>query len=238
MGKKPKDITGNRYGRLVAVESTGLKNKSGQYIWKFICDCGNDHIVTGTSVIEGSSKSCGCYNLDLVKERSTIHGKSGSNRYAVWNKIKARIFDIANESYPDYGGRGLKMSEEFVVDMDAFYNHLGDKPRDGNKYTVGRIDNNIGYVLGNIRWETYSEQSRNKRKASSNTSNFTGVVWTSTKSKNSVCTYAVARWIKNNKQFTKSFSVKKLGLLPAFKAACEYRECVVRTMGYSQNHGK
>ena len=43
------DISGKRYGRLVAIEPVG-KNKKGLTLWRCKCDCGNEKITTVTFV--------------------------------------------------------------------------------------------------------------------------------------------------------------------------------------------
>lgn len=53
------DITGERYGALVALYPTNNK-KSGAYCWMFKCDCGNTKELPMNQVRYGSIKSCGC----------------------------------------------------------------------------------------------------------------------------------------------------------------------------------
>ena len=55
-----KDISGKRYGRLVAIEPVG-KNKKGLTLWRCKCDCGNEKIATVTILNAGKTSSCGCY---------------------------------------------------------------------------------------------------------------------------------------------------------------------------------
>lgn len=55
-----KDITGQRFGHLVAIEPTGRKNKCGQQYWLFQCDCGNLHEALGVTARAGKVLSCGC----------------------------------------------------------------------------------------------------------------------------------------------------------------------------------
>lgn len=56
---KIKDITGQRFGKLTAVERTGLKKHSAS-IWKCICDCGNETLTPINYLTTGDTKSCGC----------------------------------------------------------------------------------------------------------------------------------------------------------------------------------
>ena len=79
----PLELKGVRYNRLVGVERLGLNN-SGQYIWKWSCDCGNFHEVAATSVIQGHSKSCGCYAKEVAGDASRIHGMTNTPEYGAW----------------------------------------------------------------------------------------------------------------------------------------------------------
>jgi hypothetical protein len=74
-----------------------------------------------------------------------------------------------------------------------------------------------------------------------NSSGFTGVVWSTPFKCDNL--YAVSRWHCLGKQHTKSFSVKRHGLLPAFAKACTYRESMIQKLNaqgeeYSDKHGK
>ena len=62
------DMTGERYGMLTVVERVGEKN--GYALWKCICDCGNEKIVTASSLRYGNTKSCGCLYAIRNKENN------------------------------------------------------------------------------------------------------------------------------------------------------------------------
>lgn len=63
-----KDITGQRFGRLVALERTEERKTEG-VVWKCQCDCGNICYVSLGNLTQGKTKSCGCLNNELRKER-------------------------------------------------------------------------------------------------------------------------------------------------------------------------
>ena len=65
---KRKDITGQRFGRLVAIEPHHIKN--GIVHWVFRCDCGNTKVLSGTNVRAGGTKSCGCLKRDCLTKRN------------------------------------------------------------------------------------------------------------------------------------------------------------------------
>ena len=56
---KFRDITGMRFGRLVALEYAG-KGINKQTLWICKCDCGNKTIVRLESLTSGRTQSCGC----------------------------------------------------------------------------------------------------------------------------------------------------------------------------------
>lgn len=58
--KNTLDITGKRYGKLVALENTGEKTNRNCYIWKCQCDCGNICYYPVEVLQLGRTNSCGC----------------------------------------------------------------------------------------------------------------------------------------------------------------------------------
>lgn len=60
---KAKDITGQKFGKLTAIEST-KDRKSGSIVWKCNCDCGNEIFCTVSKLQAGDIKSCGCTNFN------------------------------------------------------------------------------------------------------------------------------------------------------------------------------
>lgn len=66
---KPKDISGQKFGRLTAIKP--LYKKDGDYIWDLICDCGNHVESSVNPLVNGRTKSCGCFRTDTIKKVST-----------------------------------------------------------------------------------------------------------------------------------------------------------------------
>lgn len=65
--QKSKDITGQRFGRLIAIKPVG-KNKFNQVMWLCKCDCGNEKTIAMSSLKSGASKSCGCLRKECARE--------------------------------------------------------------------------------------------------------------------------------------------------------------------------
>jgi len=241
---KFKDLTNIKFGKLTALFPVKFTDTGQQrWRWSCTCECGNTSVVYTSNLTTGKTKSCGCsQNNTGIDHGMYKHGYSiGINKvYKAWNKIKERCYNTNDASYPLYGELGILMDTEFVEDFESFLKEVGDYPTDGIKYSIDRIDNDLGYTKGNMRWATVEQQARNKGKFKNNTSGFTGVSFT-TSGKRFV---VIAVWLElNGERKQKYFSIKKLGLLPAFARACEYRLSAIERLnlqgaGYTDKHGK
>lgn len=81
--------------------------------------------------------------------------------HRAWRKARDRCCNPSDRNYPDYGGRGLSMCQEWRDSFLAFYHHIG--PRPSPDHSLDRIDNDRGYEPGNVRWATRAQQARNRR---------------------------------------------------------------------------
>ena len=61
-----KDITGQRFGRLVAIKPIEERYKDGSVLWLCKCDCGKETVVNGAFLRKGFTKSCGCLFDEVV----------------------------------------------------------------------------------------------------------------------------------------------------------------------------
>lgn len=65
---QPKDITGEKYGKLTAIYRTNERDKKGAYVWYCVCDCGNGTFVSIDNLRKnGGTQSCGCVNKNKAK---------------------------------------------------------------------------------------------------------------------------------------------------------------------------
>lgn len=63
-----KDITGQRFGRLVALEPTRERSSGGATLWRCRCDCGAECLAASTQLTQGYKKSCGCLGHPPLKD--------------------------------------------------------------------------------------------------------------------------------------------------------------------------
>lgn len=210
---------------------------------KFQCGCGNVHVTRLHSVRGGNTKSCGCQKIESTRKVMTTHGltttKLGKKIYIAWNDIKRRCYDTDHKEFKRYGAVGIGLQDSWVSDATSFHEYVSNLPNCSVGMSLDRIDNDLGYCEGNLRWATDAQQTRNQGKQQNNTSGICGVTWYENSTGG---TRAIAWWNVDGKARSKSFSVKKLGLLPAFNLACEYSAKMIVQLNeqgfdYSDKHG-
>ena len=65
---RAKDLTGRRFGRLLAEYPTDRRDHRGSVYWHCRCDCGNELDVSESSLMHGRYQSCGCLRKELGRE--------------------------------------------------------------------------------------------------------------------------------------------------------------------------
>ncbi len=156
------------------------------------CKCGFHTSVRASDIIAGSSTRCrACSSKkkaqNIPKEVRQKIAKKASEQAArvarlkkanhpyrvkygleydtLLNKasnIKQRCNNPKNIAYKNYGGRGIEFRFSSSAEFSMWVlDNLGVKPN--NKHSIDRIDNNLHYEKGNLRWADYREQARNKR---------------------------------------------------------------------------
>lgn len=118
------------------------------------CKCGKIKSVLLETIINEKSKSCGCINIK--------HNKSKSRIYKIWKGIKTRCYNKNNSRYSFYGGRGIRMCDEWVNNFTLFYDWSVENGYNEN-LSIDRIDVNGNYEPSNCRWVDDITQSNNCR---------------------------------------------------------------------------
>lgn len=222
-----KNLSGAVYGRLQVLRLADPVR--GRTAWICICSCGQTTtVLTGNLRASGGTRSCGCLHRERTSEANLVHGRSHSVEWFHWVKLKARVL----EDYPDrenYFDRGIVLAAELQT-FEGFYSLLGPKPLGPTRWTVGRIDNNLGYVPGNVEWQTYNSQARARRMPITNTSGIFGVALRKGR--------YIARWYDiNGRAKSRSFSgAEAREKAIAFRAA-RIEELSLLSAKYHESHG-
>lgn len=140
-----KDITGQRFGRLIVV-SYSHTNKFRKSCWVCKCDCGNEVIINRNALMSGNTTSCGCYNKEVL---SLPYGAAAANKVHYHYKSHAKRRGVPFEISKD---RFLRL-----ISSNCHYcgvgpsNYYGKDSNGAIFYNgIDRIDSDKGYVEGNV----------------------------------------------------------------------------------------
>lgn len=158
-----KDLTGQRFGRLVALYPTEKRSKGNGVIWLCHCDCGNLKEIVSNSLLSGVTKSCGCLQKERVIEAHFKHGDSIYKKqvrfYNIWLMMNQRCLNPNATGYKWYGGRGISICNEWKNSYRVFRDWAMANGYADN-LTIDRIDNEGNYNPDNCQWITQSENSK------------------------------------------------------------------------------
>lgn len=172
--KESECYPGKRVNRLTLVSYTRQTRPDGQTYgaWHCKCDCGNT-VTVATYQLGNNTNSCGCLVRDKIVARSEKYKdhdslpKSRFHRlYNVWCNMRRRCYKEGNDDYQNYGGRGIKVCEEWREDYANFKKWALDNGYDPDKpvseQSLDRINVNGDYSPSNCRWADSITQARNK----------------------------------------------------------------------------
>ncbi len=155
-----KDITGFRFGRLVALREVGQLSRGRTMYWLCRCDCGTEKPIARGS-LGRSTKSCGCFRREHTRDAFTKHGQSKLREYGVWKAMVRRCHAPNEPAYDHYGGRGIIVCDRWRFSFANFLTDMGKRPSDG--HSIDRIDPDGPYAPTNCRWVTWDTQAANRR---------------------------------------------------------------------------
>lgn len=156
------DLSGRQFGRLKILRPVDGGDPKYKY-WESLCDCGNKHVCVTGSLTSGRTKSCGCLQRQRVTEKAT-HGEASGKRgatkeYRTWIRIKDRCYNQDAVSYPNYGGRGIKVCSRWLHSYENFISDMGRAP--SKDHSIERKNINKDYTPKNCSWATKLEQMNN-----------------------------------------------------------------------------
>lgn len=160
-------VVGARYGRWLVTSQVDLErirqSQSGKRRWMCQCECGTERAVLEASLKNGTSRSCGCLQIESSVDRHIRHGETLGGRktveYKAWQAMLDRCRNAKNSRYDQYGGRGIDVCARWEK-FECFLADMGRRP--SAKHSLDRVDNDAGYDADNCRWAIPHEQMTNR----------------------------------------------------------------------------
>lgn len=152
------EISGKSFGYLTAISPVEPLIGTRRQKWLCQCKCGNTCAVELRCLKSGHTTSCGCKKYE---SKNVKHGMKRTRLYSIWNNMKNRCHIENITCWDYYGGRGIKVCDEWSSDFMNFYNWAMTNGYT-DELTIDRIDVNGNYCPENCRWITIGEQQQNK----------------------------------------------------------------------------
>ena len=77
-------------------------------------------MIDGSSLRANITHSCGCFNSDRTIERNMKHGFCNTSIYTTYKGMKARCYNKNSRAFKNYGGRGIKVCDEWKNNFQHF----------------------------------------------------------------------------------------------------------------------
>lgn len=151
------DITGKKYNKLTVISFYDIKDKKSR--WLCECDCGKQKIIYAKDLKSNNTKSCGC--LRNIKKYDDKTKNFIKRLQYIFYHMKQRCYDKNNAGYKYYGNKGITICDEWLKDINNFYNWAINNGYQEN-LTIERINVNGNYEPNNCRWITKTEQGYNR----------------------------------------------------------------------------
>jgi hypothetical protein len=145
------DLTNKVFGKLTVIQNTG-RRKSRRPIWACVCECGSQIEVLGKYLLNGDTKSCGCFSKGNAHNRDAI----GSITKSYWTPIERQAkrrgipFEITREEAWALFEKQNQRCALTGVEL-KFSTNIRDQ-RGIHTTSLDRIDSSKGYIIDNVQW--------------------------------------------------------------------------------------
>lgn len=156
-------LVDKRFGKLTVVEVTDIISLSDGSVYKCVCDCGNTVDVSSSKLISKNVTDCNCTNnsnvITLEEEASII--ANNQFEYKIWLDIIKRCYSTTHAAYDNYGGKGIKVCDEWRKSFSSFIKDMG--PKTNGTHVLSRKDTRGNYELNNCVWKTRAHVAGSRR---------------------------------------------------------------------------
>lgn len=142
------------------IQKTDKKDSSGHFLYKCSCKFCNSFELRSIRTLK-QQKGVKCPHFDKFGFLNFSYKNAIDKKrlIKIFNCMKKRCYDANRLDYKWYGGKGIKICNEWLNDPNAFVNWAllnGYK----ESLTIDRIDENGNYEPNNCRWISLNENSR------------------------------------------------------------------------------
>lgn len=163
---KSEEWIGFKQGELTIIAFEGLQRfgRGRAARFRFRCSCGKEFSAQKSNVIGRGRMDCG---HSVVAKWTIPRGATNDPHYKAWQHMIDRCQNPKNKSFKDYGGRGIKVCDRWIMGdrsktgFDCFLADMG--PRPTIRHTLERIRVTGNYEPGNCMWLPKPDQSKNRR---------------------------------------------------------------------------
>lgn len=107
--RRIRNLANQRFGRLVAQQDSGKRNRFGQVIWDCICDCGKTTSVWSSNLVCGGTQSCGCLQREVTQQKARVNHQRAIKPLGARNKV-----------WSNYRTRALRSKTRFTLTGPEF----------------------------------------------------------------------------------------------------------------------
>ena len=142
-----KDESGKRYGKLTVIQRYGSRPAQGTSAyaqWLCRCDCGEERIVVGSALRQGTVLSCGCTGNKLAEGKAAFRNvyrsykRSAKVRHIDWSLSEEEVTFLTQQTCTYCGQAPTQIRR--VPNTNGEYVYNG----------IDRVDNNKGYIRDNV----------------------------------------------------------------------------------------
>lgn len=159
MGRKPRDISGQRFGRIVAISP--ISTNKDEMIWNCICDCGVEKQIGVNTLVKGNTNSCGCFRKERARMLAPLankaavlvikqpYGESSLNR--IYGRYKhgaiqrGYSFELTKEELRNITSKNCHYCGNIPSQIAKYHAQHGEYIYNG----IDRLNNTIGYTIDN-----------------------------------------------------------------------------------------
>jgi hypothetical protein len=156
MGKKAKDLTGQKFNKLMVIKKAA-SNRSNRLDWLCVCECGTEKVVSSDHLTRTKDpiKSCGCSRFRRGNGHAQWLGYEGISGNWWYNHVLRERKQRERIRVP------VTITKEYAWDLYLKQDKkcaLSGQPiliAGGHQYntaSIDRIDSSKGYEVGNIQW--------------------------------------------------------------------------------------